>query len=116
MVKTVGSRFFFILLLTLSTRCIEAGVLLKVRDTDGNTIEQIAVGQPFRVEVVVDGLTGTPSLPTLEHDPLISCQRTGKRTSIINGRSTHTFTYQAQAEQPGRYIIGPATLSVGATH
>jgi len=94
---------------------IFAGVSLKVRDTNGGAIEQVAAGQPFQIEVVITDMHGNPSVPTLDHDTRVHSQRTGKRTSIINGRSTHTFTYHAQTDEPGSYRIGPASVSVGST-
>jgi len=115
--RTVGKYLCTLLCLLIThTNQTFAGVSLKVRDTNNKAIEQVAAGQPFQIEVIITDLHGSPSIPILKHDSHVQSQRTGKRTSIINGRSTHTFTYHAQADEPGTYRVGPATVSIGSTH
>jgi len=111
--RTVGNYALLLALLFWSTAY--SGVQLKLKDTEGRSITTIAVGQPFQIEVLVNDVAGNPSIPTLEHDAQIQSQRTGKRTSIINGRSSHAFTYHAQANGMGAYKVGPAFVSIGST-
>jgi len=110
MVKTAGK--ICVALTALWVVVTHAQVSLEIRSNRGEPIEQVAIGEPFQVEITIKNIAGHPTMPRLAGDEHISCHRTGKRTSIINGNTTHTYTYRAQVNEPGKYQLGPAQVTV----
>ncbi len=85
-------------------------ITLSLRSMDGTEIEQVAVGEPFRVEVVLEGMgqgLNAIEVPGLEK---INGRRNGYYLTTINGVSTVRFNYQAQVDKPMMAFLGPVVV------
>src|SRR5437773_9781974 len=113
MVEKMGKipgKLYVILLLSLFFININAGIRLEMRTTDGIKNNTAVVGQPFLIEVIIDGIQGSAQAPQIEGLDKFFAKRTGMYMSSINGTSTTKYTYQIRIDQPGNYTIGPARL------
>lgn len=89
---------------------MDAGIRLEMRTADGVEDNIAAVGQPFVIEAIIDGVHGSVSAPHIEGLDAFFAKRTGMYMSSINGVSTTKYTYHVRIDQPGNYTIGPARL------
>lgn len=86
------------------------GIRLAVSTSDGITTNTCLVGQPFIVEVIIDGVQGSVPAPEIQGIEQFVSRRSGMYMSSINGVSTTKYTYQVRIDHPGSYTIGPARL------
>jgi len=105
----VGKLFLCFLFCTTSASPVK--IHLEARGVNGEKFDHFAIGQPFMLEVGVEGVSGsvpTPIIKGLEH---FSAKRTGYYMSSINGKSTTKFSFQVRIDEPGEFTIGPAIIS-----
>ena len=86
---------------------IHADVVLHVLNDDNEEIQDVVVGQPFYLEVSINGL-GRTTPPLLDGADHINARRTGYQMSSVNGDASIKYTYVATADKPGEHIVGPA--------
>ena len=108
--KRIGKTFLIFLLLTCSIGSVYAGVTLRITDTQGHELEQVAAGQPFMVEVVIADIGSQASAPSFKGDSRITLQSRGQQFTSINGKSNAKYSYLGQINEPGVYVLGPATV------
>ena len=89
------------------------GVSVRVKDTDGASVEQVAAGQPFQVEVAIKDIAGSMVTPNLVHDEKMVLHKVGQQIVVTNGRTNQLHIFRARIDVPGTYTIGPATMMVG---
>ncbi len=102
---------------TLGSSALAADVVLETRAVP----DRVEVGETFRVQLTALSAdsANSPSSPRLEvppgftvHGPSIGTQR---QISIVQGRMSQlqgfTATWTLQAQRPGRYSIGPASVA-----
>lgn len=77
----------------------------------GYPLHEVAVGQPFQVEVLIENPDGSTSYPIIQHDDSVSLQKTGYRMHTFNGASSAAYIYTACADEEGRITIGPARIA-----
>lgn len=107
--KIVGKKYFFIGLLCTSL-LLNGRVQMTINTIDGMVTRSAVVGQPFIVEVLIDGVQGSVQAPAIDGLEKFASRRTGMYMSTINGVSTTKYTYYVVIETPGEYQIGPARL------
>jgi hypothetical protein len=109
MVKIVGK-----LLLCVFFCCmipfLNAGITMSVR-TDSGATNQVVVGQPFTIEVVIDDVYGSIQAPKIKGLQGFSHSLNGMYSSTVNGKSTARYTYQVRIDALGSYLIGPAIVT-----
>jgi len=98
---------FCLLASILKTQGIQ--ITLKAKSTDGFKLDQAAVGQPFVVEVVVEG-SSSSKRPEIKGIERFRTSQTGVSVQIINGQASVTHSFHVIASKPGEYIIGPAII------
>lgn len=107
MVKIVGN--IFVLLLSLFVTCLDARVTMEIR-TDGGDKNQVIVGQPFTLEVVIDDVYGSVQAPIIKGLDCCVSRLSGTYMSSINGKSTTRYSYNVRIDKLGTHIIGPAIV------
>lgn len=78
---------------------------------------KVEEGQSVMLEVVLENINNEKiTLPDLSPFKIIQGPSTSMSTTIINGKSTSslTKTYILQAPKKGKYIISPATITLGS--
>ncbi len=108
MVKIVGK--FFIILFCIVGSFLHAGISLEVR-TDNGTPNSVVVGQPFTLDVVIDGVYGSIPLPTIRGLEKFNPRQCGSYMSSVNGKATARYSYQVRIDKIGSYVLGPATIT-----
>ncbi len=88
-----------------------AGVTLRMTDAQGHDLEQVAAGQPFTVEVVIVDMGSQVNAPSIQGDSRITLQMSNRQFTTINGKNSAKYSYQAQINEPGVYVLGPATVA-----
>src|SRR5438552_2100520 len=106
--KIVGNSLLLFLLMHVF--CVNTGIRLEVRTTDGVSSNVVSVGQPFIIEAIIDEVQGSVQAPQIECIERYNARRTGMYMSSINGVSTTKYTYHVRIDQEGTYTIGPARL------
>jgi hypothetical protein len=99
-----------LLLLSFFMLDAHARISMEVRTENGQS-NQVIVGQPFIIDVVIEDLQGSVQAPTIKGLDAFVARRTGMYMSSINGRSTTRYSYQVRIDKLGSYILGPAVLT-----
>jgi hypothetical protein len=88
-----------------------ASLELRVQDVHGHRVNQIAVGQPFGVSVMIQGTDGKDVQPVIRTRPTAALQRAGQNMTI-SGKDSIAIQniYRGRIDVPGAYTIGPATI------
>lgn len=107
MVKIVGRFFISALIFFIVT--LDARVSMEIRSENGMR-DQVVVGQPFILDVVVDDVYGSVKAPTIKGLGSFNVQGAGIAMTSINGKSNTRYSYQVHIDTPGSYIIGPAII------
>ena len=89
-----------------------AGMSLQVVDTQGVPLEQVATGQPFRLEVTVTDVSSFSQYPHVAGVEKFAVRNTGMRITTVNGRTTAHYSYELRIDTPGSYILGPAEFTI----
>ena len=95
---------------------VYAEVILRAVNDEGDIVEQVHIGHPFTLEVMITDL-GQVAPPAIEGASQLAIRRTGYQMHTINGVSTIKYSYLARIDQPGAYTVGPARVSAqGGQH
>lgn len=89
-----------------------AGMSLQVVDTQGVPLEQVATGQPFRLEVTVTDVSSFSQYPHVAGVEKFAVRNAGMRITTVNGRTTAHYSYELRIDTPGAYILGPAEFTI----
>jgi hypothetical protein len=108
MSKIVGK--FFILLFGLVVNLLDARIFMEIR-TDNGARNQVVVGQPFTLDVVIDDVYGAVQVPIVKGLKGFVARQSGSYMSSINGRSTARYSYQVRIDTLGSYVLGPAVIT-----
>ena len=107
MVKIVGNIFVF--LLSCVAISLDARVSIEIRGDGGNK-NQVIVGQPFTLEVVIDDVYGAVSVPNIKGLDGCVSRLSGTYMSSINGKATTRYSYNVRIDKLGTHTIGPAIV------
>lgn len=102
--KIVGS-----FLMSFCVMALQARVTMEVR-TESGVKNQVTVGQPFTLEVVVDDVYGSIHSPTINGLDSFAAKLAGTYMSSINGKSITRYSYQVRIDTLGTHLIGPAIV------
>ncbi len=108
MVKTVGN--FFTIFFCIVGSFLNAHISMEVR-TDNGTPNSVVVGQPFTLDVVIDGVYGSVPMPTIKGIERFNARQCGVYSSSVNGKATARYSYQIRIDKIGSYVLGPATIT-----
>ncbi|HTM05918.1 MAG TPA: BatD family protein [Patescibacteria group bacterium] len=106
----IGKATFFCLLSTIFLGASGISITMEIADAHGKAIDQVMVGVPFQLRVIVKGQNTTGNMPNIEHPQDFVCRRSGIQMHSINGLTTTVYVYNALASTPKKYTIGPATI------
>jgi hypothetical protein len=104
--KIVGKIFIFFI--SCTTLFLDARVTLELRSE--GVQNQVIVGQPFTLDVVIEDVYGSVQAPTIKGLDGFVAKRTGMYMSSINGKATTRYSYQVRIDTLGSYILGPAIV------
>lgn len=107
MVKIVGKVLVFFL--SFFAICLNARITMEIRN-EGGTQNQVVIGQPFTLEVVIDEVYGSVQTPTIKGLDGNVCRLAGTYMSSINGKSTARYSYNVRIDKLGTHTIGPAIV------
>lgn len=111
MEKIIGKLLCAISLLSFGVvEAADPTITVRLLSQDGEAIEYVAVGEPFRVEVVMEGMGQAPKNLTIPGLDKINARRNGYYLTTINGVSSIKFNFQAQIDKPAVIPIGPVTV------
>ncbi len=88
---------------------IDARITMKIR-SENETHNQVIVGQPFTLEVIIDDVYGSVQAPIIKGLDGCICQLVGTYSTSINGKATARYSYNIRIDKLGTYIIGPAIV------
>src|SRR5581483_7500207 len=103
---------FFISLICFS---IQSQIKLEAFDVDGNQTNQAAIGQPFVLEVTIEGAQSSQIHPEIKGLEKCYVRNNGLFVTTINGRTTMKHKYRVRVDTPGIYTIGPAQANLNGT-
>lgn len=107
------SLLFFFTFILISNAYSQ--IKLDVKNMAGQALDQAGVGQPFLLEVIIEGGAGNNfSTPEIK-SPFVPLKRTGFQMITVNGVSRVVYTFTARIDKPGTYQFGPATVQSGNT-
>lgn len=93
--------------------CMQAGAVdVRITDTHGSTLKQVAVGQPFLLQITIPQVSGRMHDPVVHNIEQFNGVRTGVFVNTINGTSTYKYSYTLRIDTPGNYAIGPTRISM----
>jgi hypothetical protein len=107
--RIIGKWWYALLLVS---SWMYAGMNLRVVDTRGALLEQVATGQPFNVEVIVTDISVFNKYPVVAGLDQFTVKNSGMRITTINGQTTAQYMYEVRIDTPGTYVLGPAQLEV----
>jgi len=106
----IGKAAFFCFLSAIFLGISGVSITMEIADTHGKTIDQVIVGVPFQLRVIVKGQNTTGNTPNIEHPQDFVCRRSGIQMHSINGLTTTVYVYSALVSVPKQYTVGPATI------
>lgn len=107
MVKTVGR--IAICAIAIFATLLNARVSLELKSDTGQQ-NQVVIGQPFVLDVIIDDVYGSVGVPTIAGLDGFFAKRTGMYMSSVNGKSTTRYSYQVRIDKLGSFILGPAVV------
>lgn len=105
--KIVG-KYGLMALILMHGFFAHADISLRVRDGNGRQVKEVVVGEPFILEVVLDGEHGSARNPTVEGLHFFAPAGRQTKMQTINGVTTFYYLYTLTAKKTGTYEIGPA--------
>ena len=90
---------------------VQAQVVLRAYDMQGDMLEHIGMGQPFTLEVAVDGVGTLDAPPVIKGLEKMYVRDNGMMSMNINGKASIKYTYKVRIDTTGVYTIGPAVIS-----
>jgi len=112
MVNIIGSVIFCLAL--VATHFCGAAVEMRVRTTDNQEADKVALGQPLIVELSVTDASGLMPQISIEGLDQAGGRCVGKHITTINNNTELKYVYHVSYDKPGTYQIGPATVANGA--
>ena len=111
MIKIVGKVFVLFVSFFAVTYGVglDAGVRMEIR-AEGGVHNQVVVGQPFTLEVIIDEVYGSVQAPIIKGLEGCVCRLVGTYMSSINGKSTARYSYNVRIDKLGMHTIGPAIV------
>ena len=89
---------------------LHARVTMEIRAEDGAARNQVIIGQPFTLEVVIDDVYGSIQAPIVKGLDTHAHGLSGVYSSSINGKSTARYSYNVRIDALGTYTLGPAIV------
>src|SRR5689334_23999127 len=112
--KTVGnqcamrSKCMYVLIvvaLSLANMVQAVSLHMRVIDSDDQDLQQVAVGQPFFIQVEVKDMGSDMKAPRVEGLAAVHGRQTGVHMRSVNGKSTTYYVYTACVDEPGTYSV-----------
>jgi len=113
MVRIVGKLLLIPLFIFSFFSYSAVNLQLKALSFEGDTVEQVGVGQPFILQVEVSGKVNTSKRPQIEGLDNFYVGQTGFEMRTVNGQSSIKYKYHSRVDKQGNYQIGPATIEEG---
>lgn len=107
----VGKKAFAICAVLLHIS-VYGQLSLHVKSSEGITLKQAAVGQPFLIQITAKNMGTSLADPEIEGLDNFAVQQRSQSIQIVNNRTSVTYEYTVIANQPGVYTIGPAMAQV----
>jgi hypothetical protein len=105
------SLFLFLFLFYGTNTLIGASIVLRIVDINGRTaLKTVAVGQPFVVEMRLQGFDETKKAPTIPGLASLRVQQKQEQLSVVNGKVTNLYQYVCRIDTTGSYGLGPVTI------
>lgn len=111
--KIIGNWFYIVVL--LCSGALNGAMTLRVLDQNGVPLEQVAVGNPFQLEVALTDVNSFSTYPTIRGIERFGVKNSGMRITTVNGHTSATYSYELRIDVPGEHLLGPAELTVGHT-
>lgn len=109
--KIAGKLYWAALLLVSAALYSASGsIALRLTTMQHDEIKEVAIGQPFVLEVILKGDAASQDEPIVENLNAIFGRRLGYQMSSINGNATITYTYKARIDKEGEYVVGPVLV------
>jgi hypothetical protein len=105
--KIVGKIFFLILLFSMT---LNAQLKIQAFDADGSPTQKVIVGEPFSLEVALQGSNNSNERPHIDGLEKMYVRSNGLMITTINGKTTTKYKYSVRIDIPGRHNIGPAHI------
>lgn len=102
--------FFVCIFFASFSSALHAQVTLKAFDMEGHELRQAGAGQPFTLEVDVQGLGNVMQKPTIDAPDSITMRSVGYHMASVNSDVTIKHKYRVVAQTPGAYWVGPAKI------
>jgi hypothetical protein len=115
MVRTVGKIYIIIYVLLGYIVAYADNIHLAVYDTEGNKCKSIGTGQPFMLEVTLEGVDSGQQRPEIKGIEHFYVRNGGLFMSSINGHATVKHKYKVRIDNPGNYKLGPALFNKNGT-
>ncbi len=109
MTSRVGKIFILLLLIPIFLGA-QPRVRLKAVDETGIELMQVAKGQPWFLELIIEGSRSTSYAPTIAGLDGFEVFKQGLQMNMINGIATIKQTYRVTIPRAGLYTIGPAEI------
>lgn len=100
--------------LILITACINVHLVagkirMEIRSESGIS-QQVALGRPFVIDVIVDEVHGSVQTPTLKGLDGFDVHLSGVSSTSINGKTNARYSYTVRINKLGTYAVGPAVV------
>jgi BatD DUF11 like domain len=99
-----------IIFVSLIAFVVHPRISLEIRTENGQQ-NQVVVGQPFILDVVIDDVYGSVSLPKIKGLDKFVSRQSGSYMSSVNGKATARYSYQVNIDTIGSYVLGPAVIT-----
>lgn len=108
MMEIILGRLWIVFFIACHVICGKADPLtVKIFDAQHEEIKEVGIGQPFTIELIIKGESGSQGQPLFEALERINGRRSGYQMNSINGNTTIIYTYQARIDVQGVYTVGP---------
>src|SRR5690349_1709607 len=107
MASVVGNYLLYTLLFFFFPQ-LNASISLHITDMSGQQLQEVGVGEPFLMVVVLSESNVDHQEPTIKGLQDFYVKRVGYRLATINGKKSLHYTYQIRIDKAGTFVIGPA--------
>jgi hypothetical protein len=112
MVKIIGNTFYnYVTVIIISSlfaiTSINARIRMEIKG-EGSVPNQVAVGRPFTLDVVIDEIQGSVQIPIIKGLDDSAVRLVGTYMTNINGKSSVRYSYSIRIDKSGTRMIGPA--------
>jgi hypothetical protein len=106
----VGVLIMSILHAVIIGSSTQSSITFRLLSLDGEKIEYVVAGEPFRLEVYMEGVGQAPQTIDVPGLDRLNAVRNGFFVATINGHSTVRYSYKAQVNKAGVFLLGPVTI------